>query len=208
MGNMSVIDENSGACSVIYLAIGNELAGALCISDPPRIEAKAVVEELKNEGFENIVMLTGDSEKAAQIIAERLGITEFYAQVLPEEKHGMIEKMKSESRRVAMVGDGINDAPALAAANVSCAVSDASDIAKEAADITLRGTGLEELVRLRRLSRLLMERIHRNYRFILSFNSALLLSGLIGVLSPSASAFLHNASTMAICAKSMTKLMK
>ncbi len=204
----SVIDENSGACSVIYLAIGNELAGALCISDPPRIEAKAVVEELKNEGFENIVMLTGDSEKAAQIIAERLGINEFYAQVLPEEKHGMIEKMKSEGRRVVMVGDGINDAPALAAANVSAAVSDASDIAKEAADITLRGTGLEELVRLRRLSTLLMEHIHKNYRFILAFNSALLVSGLIGVLSPSASAFLHNASTMAICAKSMTKLMK
>ncbi len=204
----NVIDETGGACSVIYLAIGNELAGALCISDPPRIEAGIVVEKLKNEGFENIVMLTGDSEKAAQIIAGKLGITEFYAQVLPEEKHGMIEKMKSEGRRVVMVGDGINDAPALAAANVSCAVSDASDIAKEAADITLRGTGLEELVRLRSLSTLLMERIHKNYKFILAFNSALLVSGLIGVLSPSASAFLHNASTMAICAKSMTKLMK
>lgn len=204
----SLIDEKSGACSVIYLAVGDMLAGALCISDPPRSEAKYVVEMLKNEGFGNIVMLTGDSEKAAEIISEQLGITEYYAQVLPEEKHGMIEKMKSEGRRVVMVGDGINDAPALAAANVSAAVSDASDIAKEAADITLHGSGLEELVQLRRLSRLLMERIHRNYRFILAFNSVLLLSGFVGILSPSASAFLHNASTMAICAKSMTKLMK
>lgn len=204
----SLIDERAGACSVIYLAVGDKPAGALCISDPPRSEAKYVVEMLKNEGFGNVVMLTGDSEKAAEIISEQLGITEFYAQVLPEEKHSRIERMKSEGRRVVMVGDGINDAPALAAANVSAAVSDASDIAKEAADITLRGSGLEELVQLRRLSRLLMERIHRNYRFILAFNSTLLLSGLVGILSPSASAFLHNASTMAICAKSMTKLMK
>lgn len=204
----SLIDERSGACSVIYLAVGDKLAGALCISDPPRSEAKDVVEKLKNEGFGNVVMLTGDSEKAVEIISEQLGITEFYAQVLPEEKHSRIERMKSEGRRVVMVGDGINDAPALAAANVSAAVSDASDIAKEAADITLRGSGLEELVQLRRLSRLLMERIHRNYRFILAFNSTLLLSGLVGILSPSVSAFLHNASTMAICAKSMTKLMK
>lgn len=200
------IDERSGACSVIYLAVGNKLTGALCISDPPREEAKPVIEALKKCGFENIIMLTGDSARAAEIIAEQLGITEFYAQVLPEEKHEMIEKLKADGRRVVMVGDGINDAPALAAANVSAAVSDASDIAKEAADITLRGTGLAELVRLRELSELLMERIHKNYRFILLFNSALLLSGLFGIISPGTSAFLHNASTMAICGKSMTKL--
>lgn len=204
----SLIDEISGACSVVYLAVGDMLAGALCISDPPRSEAKCVVETLKKSGFENIVMLTGDSEKAAKIISEQLGITEYHAQVLPEEKHGRIEKMKSEGRHIVMVGDGINDAPALAAANVSVAVSDASDIARETADITLCGSGLEELIRLRRLSRLLMERIHRNYRFILAFNSALLLSGLAGIISPSVSAFLHNTSTMMICAKSMTKLMK
>lgn len=204
----SLIDKISGACSVVYLAVGDKLAGALCISDPPRSEAKYVVETLKNSGFENVVMLTGDSEKAAKIISEQLGITEYHAQVLPEEKHGRIEKMKSEGRCIVMVGDGINDAPALAAANVSAAVSDASDIAKEAADITLHGSGLEELIQLRTLSRLLMERIHRNYRFILVFNSALLISGLAGILSPSVSAFLHNASTMMICAKSMTKLMK
>lgn len=200
------IDERSGACSVIYLAVGNKLTGALCVSDPPREEAKPVIEALKKCGFENIIMLTGDSARGAEIISEQLGITEFYAQVLPEEKHEMIEKLKADGRRVVMVGDGINDAPALAAANVSAAVSDASDIAREAADITLRGAGLAELVRLRELSELLMERIHKNYRFILLFNSALLLSGLFGIISPGTSAFLHNASTMAICGRSMTKL--
>lgn len=201
------IDEQSGACSVVYLAVGDTLSAALCIADPPRAEAKDVVEKLKKSGFESVIMLTGDSTKAAEVIASQLGITEFYAQVLPEDKHGMIEKLKAEGRRVVMVGDGINDAPALAAANVSAAVSDASDIAKEAADITLRGTGLEELVRLRELSELLMERIHRNYRFILLFNSALLVTGFCGMIAPGTSAFLHNASTMAICAKSMTKLL-
>ncbi|MCM1381363.1 MAG: heavy metal translocating P-type ATPase [Muribaculaceae bacterium] len=202
------IDEKSGACSVIYLAVGDELSAALCIADPPRAEAGKAVQMLKNAGFENVIMLTGDSAKAAEITAEKLGITEFYAQVLPEEKHGMVEKLKAEGKRVVMVGDGINDAPALAAANVSAAMSDASDIAKETADITLRGADLTELVRLRKLSGLLMERIHKNYRFILLFNSALLLSGLFGIISPSTSAFLHNASTMAICGKSMTGLIK
>ena len=202
------IDEKSGACSVIYLAVGDKLTAALCISDPPRKEAGEAVKMLKNTGFDNIVMLTGDSAKAAEIIAGQLGINEFYAQVLPEEKHGMIEKLKAEGKRVIMIGDGINDAPALAAANASVAMSDASDIAKETADITLRGADLTELVRLRKLSELLMERIHKNYRFILMFNSALLLSGLCGIISPSLSAFLHNASTMAICGKSMTKLIK
>lgn len=199
------IDGKSGACSAVYLAVGGELSGVLCISDPPREDAKDVIEALKKSGFENVIMLTGDSARAAETIAVSVGITEFFAQVLPEEKHGMIEKLKTENKRVVMVGDGINDAPALAAANVSVAVSDASDIAREAADITLRGS-LNELVRLRELSRLLMERINKNYRFILLFNSALLLSGFFGIISPGTSAFLHNASTMAICAKSMTRL--
>jgi len=201
------IDEKSGACSVVYLAIGGQLAAALCISDPPRAEAGKAVEMLRAEGIENIVMLTGDSVKAAEIIAAQLGITEVHAQVLPEDKHGMVEQLKAEGKRVIMVGDGINDAPALAAANVSAAMSDASDIAREAADITLRGADLTELVRLRQLSELLMKRINSNYRFILLFNSGLLLAGLLGVMSPSTSALLHNASTMAICAKSMTPLM-
>mgnify|MGYP004653345875 FL=1 len=201
------IDEKSGACSVVYLAIDGRLAAALCISDPPRAEAEKAIEMLRAEGIDNIVMLTGDSVKAAEIIAAQLGITEVHAQVLPEDKHGMVEQLKAEGKHVIMVGDGINDAPALAAANVSAAMSDASDIAREAADITLRGADLTELVRLRKLSKLLMKRINSNYRFILLFNSGLLLAGLFGVMSPSTSALLHNASTMAICAKSMTPLM-
>lgn len=201
------INEKAGACSVVYLAVGKQLTGALCISDPPRVEAKEAVELLKAAGIQNIVMLTGDSERAAKVTAEKLGITTYCAQVLPEDKHSYVERLKAEGKHVIMVGDGINDAPALAAANVSVAMSDASDIAQEAADITLRGASLTELATLRALSERLMHRINRNYRFIIAFNSALLLSGLCGFLSPSASAFLHNASTMMICAKSMTPLM-
>ncbi len=202
------IEEKAKACSVVYLAVGDKLAGALCISDPPRAEAETAVRMLKEAGILNIVMLTGDSVKSAKIIAERLGITECHAQVLPEEKHGMIEKLKSEGKHVIMVGDGINDAPALATANVSVAMSDASDIAKETADITLRGADLTELVRLIELSELLMDRINHNYRFIVLFNSALLLSGVFGLIQPSTSALLHNLSTMTICAKSMLPLIK
>lgn len=200
------VDEQSGACSVIYLAIGGKLAGALCISDPPRPEAYDVINRLKQQGIKNVVMLTGDSSGAAAIIAENLGITEYKSQVLPEDKHSYIENMKAQGHRVIMVGDGINDAPALAAADVSVAMSDASDIAKETADITLRGANLISLTDLRKLSARLMERIEGNYQFILGFNSLLLLSGLSGLMTPAMSAFLHNASTMAICAKSMGKL--
>lgn len=201
------IDVKSGACSVVYLAIGGELAGALCISDPPRDEAKTAIDLLKGSGIRHIVMLTGDSQKAAAVTAEKLGITECHAQVLPEDKHRMVEEIKSEGHRIIMVGDGINDAPALAAANVSVAMSDASDIAREVADITLRGSDLTELAVFRELSQQLMCRINRNYRFIVGFNSALLLSGLLGIITPSLSALLHNASTMAICARSMLPLL-
>lgn len=202
------IEEKSGGCSVVYLAIGGELSGVLCISDPPRKEAKQAIQLLKRAGISNIVMLTGDSQKAAEVTAEKLGITQCFAQVLPEDKHRYVEQLKADGHRVIMVGDGINDAPALAAANVSVAMSDASDIAREAADITLRGTDLTELATLRTLSEKLMARIHRNYRFIIAFNSSLLLLGLFGVIAPTTSAFLHNASTMAICAKSMTPVLK
>ncbi|MDE6005548.1 MAG: heavy metal translocating P-type ATPase [Oscillospiraceae bacterium] len=201
------IDEKSGACSVIYLAIGGKLAGVLCISDPPRAEAKTAIDLLKKAGIHHIVMLTGDSQKAAVITAARLGITEYHAQVLPEDKHRMVEEIKSQGHRTIMVGDGINDAPALAVANVSVAMNDASDIAREVADITLKGSDLTELAVFRELSKRLMNRINCNYRFIVGFNSALLLSGLFGILTPSLSALLHNASTMAICAKSMLPLL-
>lgn len=201
------IDRKSGACSVVYLAIGDSLAGVLCISDPPRAEAAEAVEMLKAAGITNIAMLTGDSSKAADITAQKLGIDTCYSQVLPEDKHSYIEKMKAEGHRVIMVGDGINDAPALAAANVSVAMSDASDIAKETADITLRCSDLRELVRLRRLSELMLARINKNYRFIIAFNTSLLLLGFVGAIAPASSAFMHNASTMALCLKSMTPLL-
>jgi P-type E1-E2 ATPase len=201
------IDELSGACSVIYLAVGGKLMGALCISDPPRKEAKTAIGLLKKAGIENVVMLTGDSKKSAEVTAQRLDIPKYYAQVLPEDKHSYVERLKADGSRVIMVGDGINDAPALATANVSIAMSDASDIARETADITLRSSNLTELAELRKLSERLMHRIDGNYRFIVGFNSALLIGGLAGVLTPSTSAFLHNASTMLICAKSMKPLM-
>ena len=201
-----IINEKSGACSVLYLAIGDELVGVLCISDPPRYDAKDAIAELKSLGISNIVMLTGDSYKAAKMTAEQLGITEYKYQVLPEDKHKYIEDLKEKGHCVIMVGDGINDTPALAAANVSVAMNDASDIARETADITIKDSSLNQLARVRILSKELMERIHKNYRFILGFNSSLLLLGFMGVITPSLSALLHNASTMMICAKSMTPL--
>ena len=159
-------------------------------------------------GIENVVMLTGDSSSAAEKIAQQLGITGVHAQVLPEDKHSHIEALKKQGRCVIMVGDGINDAPALAAADVSVAMSDASDIAKETADITIRDAELTELAVLRMLSERLMERINSNYRFILTFNTALLALGFFGVITPSMSALLHNGSTIAICVKSMTPLLR
>lgn len=201
-----IINEKSGACSVLYLAIGDELVGVLCISDPPRDDAKDAIAELKSLGISNIVMLTGDSYKAAKMTAEQLGITEYKYQVLPEDKHKYIEDLKEKGHCVIMVGDGINDTPALAAANVSVAMNDASDIARETADITIKDSSLNQLARVRILSKELMERIHKNYRFILGFNSSLLLLGFMSVITPSLSALLHNASTMMICAKSMTPL--
>lgn len=203
-----IIDEKSGSCSVLYLAIGGELAGALCISDPPRKEAKQAIDMLKKQGIKNVVMLTGDSYRAAKATAAMLGITDYKYQVLPEDKHRYVEEMKQNGQKVIMVGDGINDTPALAAANVSVAMNDASDIARETADITIKGSDLRALVHVRKLSKDLMKRINKNYRFIIAFNSALLLSGFMGVIQPSVSAFLHNASTMMICAKSMTPLTK
>jgi heavy metal translocating P-type ATPase len=200
------IDEKSGACSVLYLAIGGVLVGALCISDPPREEAARAIQMLRNQGIERVVMLTGDSQKAAQMTAEMLGITEYKCQVLPEDKYKYVEELKKNSKGVIMVGDGINDTPALAAANVSVAMRDASDIARETADITIKSSDLTELARIRTISQTLMDRINRNYRFIVGFNSALMASGFLGLISPSMSALLHNSSTMLICAKSMTPL--
>ena len=203
---VKAIEKASDKGSLIYLAIGGKLAGILVINDPPRENAAEVVKNLKNAGIERIVMLTGDSRRIAENIAETLEITDVIAEVLPEEKFAEIEKLKAEGHRVIMVGDGINDAPALAAANVSVAMNDASEIAQETADITIRHSDLNELVTVRRLSEKLMKRISDSYHFIITFNTALLAGGIFGFLAPATSAFLHNSSTLLICMKSMTAL--
>ena len=189
--------------SVLYLAIGGKLAGALFLSDPPRPEAAQAIAALRALGIRRVVMLTGDQETAARAVCEKLGIDEFRAQVLPADKAALVEGYKAGGHRLIMVGDGVNDSPALAAADVSVAMKDASDLAREVADITLLSSDLRELAALRRLSQRMLRRIGRNYRAILSINTSLLALGICGVLPPTTTALLHNASTMAISAASM-----
>ena len=189
--------------SVIYLTIGKSLAGVLLIYDPPRPEAKAVIQDLYKEGIKRIYILTGDSENAARAVAEEIGVTDYQAQVLPEDKANIIGSLRSDKTKLIMVGDGINDSPALAAADVSVAMQDASDLAREVADITLLHNNLEDIVFLRRLSNAMLQRIKGNYRFIVTFNTGLLVSGLAGLISPAVSAYLLILSTMMIGASSM-----
>mgnify|MGYP001229642250 CR=1 FL=1 len=199
----NIIEKESDGYSVIYLAVGGKIAGFICISDPIREEAKEIIKILKDTGINNVIMITGDGEETAKRVSEELGIDKFYAQVLPEEKASIIEKLKEEGHKVIMVGDGINDSPALAAANVSIAMKDGSDIAKEVADVTLMKSDLEEIVTVRLLSQGLISKINKNYRDIVLINTSLLLLGLFGYIKPTTSALLHNISTMAISAKSM-----
>ena len=194
--------------SMIYLAVGGKLCGILCIEDPIRQNAVQVIQSLKNKGFSEIMMITGDGEITARNVCNELGIEKFYARVLPEDKLNIVNSVRNKSHKVVMVGDGINDSPALAAADVSVAMKDASDIAKEVADITLLRSDLNGLVVLRELSECLFKRIYSNYRFISVFNSALIVMGITGVISPIASALLHNISTMGICAGSMRPFFK
>mgnify|MGYP002576120413 CR=1 FL=1 len=189
--------------SVLYLAIGGRLAGVLLISDPPRPEAAEAIAALRALGVRRVIMLTGDQETAARAVCKRLGIDTFRAQVLPADKASLIEGYKEGGSRLIMVGDGVNDSPALAAADVSVAMRDASDLAREVADITLLSSDLRELAALRRLSQRMLERINRNYRSILTINTSLLALGIFGILPPTTTALLHNASTMAISAASM-----
>lgn len=193
--------------SYLYLALGGVLAAAICISDPLRPEAGVVLSRLRQEGVEKTVMLTGDSFRTAEAVARELGVDEFHAEVLPEDKAGFIQKEHEAGRTVLMVGDGINDAPALSLADVGVAIGDGAVIAREVADITIAAEDLEELVLLRRLSQRLMARIHGNYRFIMTFNGALMLLGALGVLSPSVAALLHNGSTVMKSLSSMTDLL-
>ena len=182
--------------SVVYMAIDGKLEGLICIDDPVREEAKYVIEELKSLGIENVIMLTGDSESGAKSSAEALGITEYKSQVLPEDKSRIVEELKAEGKTVIMVGDGINDSPALAAADVSVSMKNSSDIAREVADISLLSDDLHDLVTLRKLSVGMFDKINTNYHRIIAVNGTLLLLGVFGAISPSTSSMVHNLSTM------------
>lgn len=193
--------------SHLYLAIEGALAAVICIEDPLRPEAAEIVRQLKKAGLKKIVMMTGDSERTAKAIAKKVGVDEYYAEVLPEDKANFVEKEKAEGRKVIMIGDGINDSPALSAADVGIAISEGAEIAREIADITVAADDLAEILVLRMLSNRLMKRIHKNYRFIVTFNAGLILLGVGGILQPTTSALLHNTSTLYIGLKSMGNLL-
>ena len=194
--------------SVVYLALDGKLEGIICIDDPVREEAKYVIEELKELGIENVIMLTGDSESGAKTSAEALGITEYKSQVLPEDKSRIVEELKAEGKTVIMVGDGINDSPALAAADVSVSMKNSSDIAREVADISLLSDDLHDLVTLRKLSTGMLDKINKNYYSIVAVNGTLLVLGAFGVIQPSTSSLIHNLSTMLFGVMSTKSVLK
>ena len=193
--------------SHLYLAIDGKLAATICIEDPLRTEAKSVIRKLHKEGFTNIVMMTGDSYRTAEAIAKSVGVDHFYAEVLPEDKADFVQQEKAKGHKVVMIGDGINDSPALSAADVGIAISDGAEIAREIADITVSADDLNEIVTLRMLSGALMKRIHKNYRQIVTFNAGLIALGVAGVIPPTTSALLHNTSTLLIGMDSMKNLL-
>ncbi len=193
--------------SHLYLAIDGKLAATICIEDPLRTEAKSVIRKLHKEGFTNIVMMTGDSYRTAEAIAKSVGVDHFYAEVLPEDKADFVQQEKAKGHKVVMIGDGINDSPALSAADVGIAISDGAEIAREIADITVSADDLNEIVTLRMLSGALMKRIHKNYRQIVIFNAGLIALGVAGVIPPTTSALLHNTSTLLIGMDSMKNLL-
>ena len=189
--------------SHLYLAVEGVLEAVICIEDPLREEADAVIRSLKAAGFKKVVMMTGDSERTAAAVAAKVGVDEYYSEVLPEDKARFVEAEKKLGKRVIMIGDGINDSPALSAADVGIAISDGAEIAREIADITISADDLYEIVTLKALSDSLMRRIQSNYRKIVGFNSGLIVLGVAGIIQPTTSAFLHNASTLAISLASM-----
>ena len=193
--------------SHLYLAIEKQLVAVICIEDPLREEATEMVRDLKKAGIRKVVMMTGDSERTAAAIAKRVGVDEYYAEVLPEDKANFVEKEKSEGRKVIMIGDGINDSPALSASDAGIAISDGAEIAREIADITIAADDLREVVTLKLLANAMMKRIHMNYRNIVGINSGLILLGVTGIVQPTVSALLHNASTLMISLRSMKNLL-
>ena len=202
------IEKNAKEHSVVYLAIDGKLEGIICIDDPVREEAKYVIEELRQLGIENVIMLTGDSESGAKSSAKALGITEYKSQVLPEDKSRIVEELQAEGKTVIMVGDGINDSPALAAADISVSMKNSSDIAREVADISLLSDDLYDLVTLRKLSVGMLDKINSNYRNIVAVNGSLLVLGVLGVIPPSTSSMIHNFSTMLFGVMSTKSVLK
>lgn len=194
--------------SHLYLAIEGKLSAVICIEDPLRDEAAAVVTSLKKAGISKVVMMTGDSERTASVIAKKVGVDEYYAEVLPEDKAAFVEREKAKGRKVIMIGDGINDSPALSAANVGIAISDGAEIAREIADITVGSDDLYQIVTLKYISNALIKRIKSNYRKIVGFNSGLIALGVAGVLPPTTTALLHNGSTILISVNSMKNLLE
>ena len=195
------------AYSHLYMAASGQLVGVICISDPLRPEAAAVLNGLRALGIKNTVMMTGDSERTASAIAKQVGVDRFFAEVLPEDKANFVQQAKAEGHTVVMIGDGINDSPALSAADIGIAINSGAAIAREIADVTIKADSLEELVALKAIANSLQKRVHANYRFVLTFNSALIALGALGILQPASSAMLHNLSTIGISLKSMTNLL-
>ena len=195
------------AYSHLYMAASGQLVGVICISDPLRPEAAAVLNGLRALGIRNTVMMTGDSESTAAAIAKQVGVDRFFAEVLPEDKANFVQQAKAEGHTVVMIGDGINDSPALSAADIGIAINSGAAIAREIADVTIKADSLEELVALKAIANSLQKRVRANYRFVLTFNSALIALGALGILQPASSAMLHNLSTIGISLKSMTNLL-
>ena len=206
-GEQEKFDSLPDAYSHLYLCIAGELAAVICIFDPLRKEARAAVQALHDCGISKVVMMTGDNRKTAEAVARQVGVDAVFAEVLPEDKAEFIRREKAAGHTVIMVGDGVNDSPALSEADAGIAISTGAAIAREIADITIASEDLFELVTLRKLGEALMARIHRNYRFIVGFNFSLIVLGVAGVLPPTTSALLHNMSTLGISLKSMTDLL-
>ena len=201
-------DQMPAEYSHLYMAASGQLVGVICIADPLRPEAASVLRQLHKLGIRNTVMMTGDSYRTAEAIARQVGVDQFFAEVLPEDKANFVQKAKAEGRTVVMIGDGINDSPALSAADIGIAINSGAAIAREIADVTIKADSLEELITLKTIANALQHRVNSNYRFVLSFNSTLIALGALGILQPAASAMLHNLSTIGISLRSMTNLIQ
>ena len=201
-------DQMPAEYSHLYMAASGQLVGVICIADPLRPEAASVLRQLHKLGIRNTVMMTGDSYRTAEAIARQVGVDQFFAEVLPEDKANFVQKAKAEGHTVVMIGDGINDSPALSAADIGIAINSGAAIAREIADVTIKADSLKELVTLKTIANALQHRVSSNYRFVLSFNSTLIALGALGILQPAASAMLHNLSTIGISLRSMTNLIQ